>query len=392
MIDNTGNFGIPLSIPSLGEKEAQYVTECLQDGWISSAGPFVTRFEKEFSAYVGVEHAVALSSGTAALHLSLLVCGLTSEHEVFVPTLTFAATANAVAYTGATPIFVDCDSNLQMSPSHLIHIISTHYNWDGKNLCNKITNRLAKALVPTHIIGYACDMDTLLEISQKYQLIIIEDACEGLGVKYKGQHLGQFGKLACFSFNGNKIISSGSGGMIVTQDKQLAQRCRYLSTQAKDNPIEYEHNEIGFNYRLSNVLSALGCAQLEKLDSYIFKKKEIAAIYNTAFQNIEGIETIKTPDWCDNSYWLYTILIDEKKFGRSNRDILYCLLEKKIQTRPLWQPLHLSKAYQHLTSGFSENFHSAENIHKKALSLPCSVGIKNFQVENVIEEILKLKI
>lgn len=391
MIDNTGNFGIPLNEPQVGSKETQYISECLETGWISSAGPFVTRFENEFSTYIGVEHAVAVSSGTAALHLSLLVCGITSNHEVFVPTLTFAATANAVTYTGATPIFVDCDPNLQMSPSHLTHIISTHYHWDGKDLRNKITNRIAKALIPTHILGYACDMDEMIKISQKYHLVIIEDACEGLGVTYKNKHLGQFGTLACFSFNGNKIISSGSGGMIVTKDKALAQKCRYLSTQAKDNPIEYEHHEIGFNYRLSNVLSAIGCAQLEKLDSYLLTKKETGEIYNKFFKNIEGIETIQTPDWCDNSYWLYTILIDEKKFGCSNRDILYSLMEKKIQTRPLWQPLHISKAYQHLTAGFVEKYSTAEGIHKKALSLPCSVGITAAQIEKVVEEILLLR-
>ncbi len=391
MIDSKTDFSIPLSVPEIHGNEEAYVLEAIRTGWISSAGPFVDRFEREFAERVGSPYAVAVSSGTAALHLALMVAGVKAGEDVFVPSLTFIATANAVHYVGATPIFTDCDEYMQMCAHSLRKVIEEHYRWDGRTLINKETHRKASALVPTHLLGHACDMDALLSLAKEYNLTVIEDACEGLGTLYKGRHVGNFSKVACFSFNGNKIISTGGGGMIVSSDKEFIKQCRYLSTQAKDNPIEYEHHHIGYNYRLTNVLAALGCAQLEKLSSYVRRKQEIAKIYEKCLSDIAGIRIMPTPSWSESTYWLYTVLVDKAVFGLSAKEIVYKLMGIGIQSRPLWQPMHQSKAFAACEPGFPAQCPLAEKYHAQALSLPCSVGIKDEDIERVCIELGKLR-
>ena len=388
----SSDFSIPLSVPEITGNEASYVGEALRTGWISSAGPFVERFEREFCQTVGAPHAVAVSSGTAALHLALYVAGVQAGDDVFVPSLTFIATAFAAHYVGASPIFIDCDPYFQLSAQHLRELITRYYTWDGKVLSNKLSKRRASAIIPTHLLGHACDMDPLMAIAKEFGLIVIEDACEGLGTLYKGQPVGNFGKAASFSFNGNKIISTGGGGMIVSSDADFAKRCRYLSTQAKDNPIEYEHHEIGFNYRMTNVLAAIGCAQLERLAQYVKRKREIAGIYADCLAAVPGISLMESPPWSESTYWLYTVLVDKARFGLSARDIVYRLMSRGIQTRPLWQLLHLSQAFANSPTGFRASYPQAEAFHAQGLSLPCSVGISPSEIQTVCAELKKLAV
>lgn len=389
MVDKLNvDFSIPLSVPQIKGNELKYVQESISAGWISSVGPFVDRFEKEFAEKIKAPFAIAVTSGTAALQLALQVVGVKAGDDVFVPTLTFIATANAVHYNGARPVFIDCDEYMQMSPQHLREVIQTHYDWDGQALKHKISGRKATAMVPTHLLGHVCDMDSLNVLAREYNLLVVEDACESLGATYKGRPVGNFSQAAAFSFNGNKIISTGGGGMMSFQEPSLAKRARYLSTQAKDNPIEYVHHEIGYNFRMTNVLAAIGCAQLEQLDSYIAKKRQIVAMYADLLTQIRGFSLMPTPPWCESTFWLYTAIVDHEVFGMTAREIVYTLMKKGIQTRPLWEPNHMSKAYKDLS--FATTCPRAERFHRQALSLPCSVGITEKEIKVVCAELKNL--
>src|SRR6476619_7426048 len=267
---------IPLSVPELGGNEWLYVKECLDTNWVSSAGPFVDRFERMVAAVSGDRFAVATASGTAALHLALLVAGIESDDEVIVSSLTFVAPVNAIRYVGAWPVFIDAEPNhWQMDPQKVADFLTNQCIWANGQLRNKSTGRRVKAILPVHILGHPCDMDPIVQIARKFELVVIEDATEALGARYKSRPVGKPGDVACFSFNGNKIITTGGGGMIVTDNERWAEKAKYLSTQAKDDPIEYIHDEIGYNYRLTNIQAALGVAQIELLDKHIAAKRNI---------------------------------------------------------------------------------------------------------------------
>ena len=269
---------IPLCVPELRGKEWVYIKECLDTNWVSSAGTFVDRFEDAVAQYIGVKHAVATASGTAALHVALLVAGVQPDDEVVVSTLTFIAPANTVRYVGAWPVFVDAEPLYwQMDSEKLAHFLEKGCRWKDGALFNKVTGRRVKAILPVHILGHPCDMQPIMEAARKYGLAVIEDATESLGSKYQSTMAGHLGDIACFSFNGNKVITTGGGGMIVTDNAEWAKEARYLTTQAKDDPIEYIHEIFGYNYRLTNIQAAMGCAQMESLDEYISAKRRIAA-------------------------------------------------------------------------------------------------------------------
>ncbi|RME03545.1 MAG: aminotransferase DegT, partial [Deltaproteobacteria bacterium] len=253
---------IPLSIPKLAGNEWRYVRECLDTNWVSSVGAFVERFEREVAARVGARYGVATASGTAAIHIALLVSGVGPGDEVLLPTLTFIAPANAIRYVGAVPLLLDVDPvTWQLDPEKTIDFLEKECRWQEGRLVNRTTGRRVRAIMPVHILGHPVDLDPILEVARKYELTVIEDATESLGARYKERHVGNLGDIGCFSFNGNKIITSGGGGMIVTNDETTARRARYLTTQAKDDPIEYVHGELGYNYRLTNLQAALGVAQ-----------------------------------------------------------------------------------------------------------------------------------
>jgi perosamine synthetase len=373
---------IPLCVPHISGNEWEYVKDCLDTGWVSSVGSYVTRFEKMTADYVGTKHAVAAVSGTAALHTALLVAGVKPDDEVIVSNLSFIAPANAIRYCGASPVFVDVDPDYwQMDHRIVAEFLKTKCSVSQGVLVNKETGRRVRAVLPVHILGHPVDIDPILELAREYNLPVIEDATESLGAVYKDRKVGRLGDIACFSFNGNKLITTGGGGMIVTDNDEWAVRAKYLTTQAKDDEIEYVHGSVGYNYRLTNVQAALGCAQIEQIEPFIEKKRAIAKRYEDAFRSVPGLSPMPRAAWADPVYWLYTILIDEATYGEDSRALMRRLAQNNIQARPLWQPLHRSPAHPAAQSCGGE---VAERLNRKALSLPCSVGIEPHELESVI--------
>ncbi|MGB4875246.1 MAG: LegC family aminotransferase [Candidatus Competibacter sp.] len=373
---------IPLCVPEIRGNEWAFLKECIDTNFVSSVGPFVERFEQMVADSVGAPYGVATVNGTAALHIALLVAGIKSDEEVLVSTLTFIAPVNAIRYVGAWPVFIDAESDYwQMDPAKVIDFLEKGCAWRDGALYNRQTKRRVTAIIPVHILGQAVDMDPILEIAKKFDLKVIEDATEGLGAKYRGKSLGRLGNIACFSFNGNKMITTGGGGMIVTANEAWARKAKYLTTQAKDDPLEYIHGEIGYNYRLTNLQAAFGCAQMEQLDQYVAAKRKIAARYSEALKGVPGLSTMKEAAEVSSSFWLYTVLVDEKQFGMNSRNLLHRLDSQKIQTRPLWQPIHQSPAYAQ--TGCVE-LAVAERLYHQGLSLPCSVGLTEADQERVI--------
>jgi perosamine synthetase len=373
---------IPLCVPEIRGNEWLYVKECLDTNFVSSVGPFVNRFEGEVAARVGTKLAVACATGSAALHIALLVAGVQPDDEVLVSTLTFIAPVNAIHYVGARPIFVDAEPDYwQMDARKLTDFLERGCERVDGELRNKVTGRIVRAIMPVHILGHPCDVDPILELARKYELLVIEDATESLGARYKGREVGHLADIACLSFNGNKLITTGGGGMIITDNEAWAARAKYLTTQAKDDPLEFVHNEIGYNYRLTNIQAALGVAQLEKLEEYIARKRQIAARYAEAFKDIQGITPMPQAEWACSVFWLYTVLIDPTGFGMDSRALMRRLQVEKIQARPLWHPVHLSAAHR---GAFATDCRVAEQLNRDALSLPSSVGLSETEQDRVI--------
>ena len=380
---------IPLCVPEIRGNEWKYIKECLDTNFVSSVGAYVDRFEHDIAARVGTRYAVATVNGTAALHVALLVAGVQPDDEVLVSTLTFIAPVNAIRYAGAYPVFVDAEPDYwQMDTHKAIDFLECECRWANGELRDQATGRRVKAIVPVDILGHPVDMDPLIAVARKYNLAIIEDATESLGAKYKTGNVGQLGDIACLSFNGNKLITTGGGGMIVTDDETMARQAKYLTTQAKDDPLEFVHGAIGYNYRLSNVLAAMGVAQLERLDEYIGAKRRIAETYIEALRDVPGITLMREADWAFSVFWMFTMLIDATQFGMDSRALLRYLDADKVQTRPLWQPAHLSPAHHGMRA---TDCAVAERLNRLALSLPCSVGLTASDQARVIELIRGMK-
>lgn len=378
---------IPLIVPELRGNEWNYIKDCLDTNWVSSVGSYVERFESMVAAQAGAKYAVATVNGTAALHIALLLAGVQADDEVIVPTLTFIAPVNAIRYTGAWPVFIDAEAKYwQIDPSGIADFVENDCRWSGGVLRNKKSGRRVAAILPVHILGHPVDMDSILAVAAKFSLPVIEDATEGLGALYRSKSIGALGRVGCFSFNGNKIITTGGGGMLVTDDADWAARAKYLTTQAKDDPIEYVHKTIGYNYRLTNVLAAMGCAQMEQLAAFVRAKREIAKRYHTALSPLRCIRLPEEANWAFSTFWMYTILIDDVESGISSREILGCLADVKIQTRPLWQPMHRSPAHRDYRGG---NYSISDRLYSQALSLPCSVGLSVFEQQQVIDALSK---
>jgi perosamine synthetase len=376
---------IPLIEPEIHGNEWKYVQECLETGWVSSAGPFVDRFEHMVAHQCGCRSAIATVNGTSALHVALLVAGVQPDDEVLVSTLTFIAPVNAIRYVGAWPVFVDADPDYwQMDPVRVVEFLEKGCRWSNGALHNQRTGRRVTAIVPVHVLGHPVDLDPIMTAAQKFGLKVIEDATEGLGATYRGRPLGSIGDIGCLSFNGNKIITTGGGGMLVTSNEEWAQKAKYLTTQAKDDPIEYIHKEIGYNYRLTNIQAAIGCAQMEQLDAYVAAKREIAERYSLAFRDISGIVPMRQASWATSTFWMYTVLIKQEKFGIDSRHLLQALAAHKIQCRPLWQPIHQSPAHALSRAG---ELPVSEQLSKEALSLPCSVGLSKDAQQKVISQV-----
>ncbi|MCL0101984.1 LegC family aminotransferase [Dehalococcoidia bacterium] len=378
---------IALSVPEINGKEWEYVKECLDTGWVSSAGDFVDRFENAVATFVGAKHAIAVTNGTSALHTALLLAGIGPDEEVLVPSLTFIAPANAIRYVGAWPVFIDVDQETwQIDPQRIAEFVDKECQWQNGRLRNLATGRTVRAILPIHLLGHPADMTPLLQLAHKYELKVIEDAAESIGAQYRGQAVGRLGHIGCFSFNGNKIITCGGGGMIVTDNPAIADQARYLTTQARDDHTEGIHNTIGYNYRLTNIQAAMGCAQMEMLPRYVETKRNIAKVYHEAFLHIPGVLPMPEASWAFSTFWLYTILIDESRFGIDSRGLTQALRERNIETRALWQPLHLSPAF---SDAQRRACPVAEHLSSQAISLPSSVGLGQDQ-QHVIDSVIHI--
>lgn len=383
--DTGGRRPVPLSAPHLAGNEWRYVRECLDSTYVSSVGAFVGRFEEMVAARCGVRHAVATTSGTAALHVALLVAGVEPGDEVLVSDLTFIAPANAVCYLGAVPVFIDAEpEHLQMDPAKLAEFLRGECGWRDGVLRNRRSGRRVRAIVPVHILGQTVAMGPVLELARAFGLAVVEDAAEALGARWRDRAAGALGDIGCFSFNGNKVITTGGGGMIVTGRADWAARARYLTTQAKDDPHEYIHREIGFNYRLSNVLAALGCAQLELLDGFIENKRAIAARYLAAFPPDGPIRSLPEAAEVRGNGWLHTVWVDPARAGFDSRGLLRHLRANGIESRPLWQPMHLAPAHAGRQACCGE---VAEQAYRHCLSLPSSVDLTPATQDAVIAAI-----
>lgn len=373
---------IPLSIPEISGNEWKYIKDCLDTGWVSSIGSYVTRFEEMVAHYVGAKYAVATVNGTSALHVSLIACGIQSNDEVIVPTLTFIAPVNVIRYCRAHPIFMDCNADTLCVDAQKI-IDFTRNECEQRNdgyTYNKKTKRRIKAIIPVHIFGHPADMDELLGVCKKNNIDIIEDTTESLGSEYKGKKTGSFGETGCFSFNGNKIITTGGGGMIVTDDESIAKRARHLTTQAKSNPFEYDHDEIGYNYRLTNIQAAMGVAQMERLDEFIAIKRGNAAIYKDRLLNLKQVLVFWEKPWVKSNFWFYTI----KVANTHKKPLMDFLLSKGIQVRPIWKLIHTLPIYKDCQTYKIEH---AIDSYETCINLPCSVGLRETQIECVVENI-----
>lgn len=391
IISNKDPFKITLSEPVINGNVWKYVKDCLDTGWVSSSGAYIPKFEKMVADYLGTKYAVATINGTSALHVSLIACGLQSNEEVIVPSVTFIAPVNAVSYVGAKPVFMDCDDYLNIDLDKTLDFFRKECEVRKAKLFNKKTKRRIRAIILVHIFGHPVNIEPLSDLVSKYDLRIIEDATESFGSYYvnggyRGKKAGVIGDAGCLSFNGNKIITTGGGGMIVTNDKKAAQRARYLTTQARDNEVKYIHKEIGYNYRLSNVAAAIGIAQLENLDNYIKIKRENFFIYNTGMKDIKGLRMIAEPAYSHSNYWFYSLVVDKEIYGKNNLDLMNILGHNSIQSRPLWYLNHRQKPYKNCQNYKIEK---AQNYFKQVLNLPCSVNLRKEDIRRIIGIIRK---
>lgn len=379
---------IPLCEPHLGGNEGLYLQECVESGWVSSVGAFVDRFESMMAAATGSTHAVATVNGTASLHIALQVAGVKPGDEVLVSNLTFVASANAIRHAGAVPVFIDAqESTWQMDPALLSDFLETHIDATSGAPVNRETGRRLGAILPVHILGYPCEMNRILSIADTYGIPVVEDATESLGSSSDGDPCGSLGELGCFSFNGNKLLTTGGGGMLVTEDPEKARLAKHLTTQAKLPGAEFIHDQVGYNYRLTNLQAAVGCAQLENLSHHLARKREIFETYQQAFggrsDSVQVGPTVgATSTPC---HWLSAIRLtetqDDPEIPRS-RALLRHLKAHGIQGRPLWQPMHLSPAYREINSLACP---VSETLFREVLCLPSSVGLTKEDQQTVIE-------
>lgn len=370
---------IPLSIPNISGNEWKYVKECLDTGWVSSVGSYVDQFEQKISQYVGTEFGVATVNGTAALHLSLLACGVQPGDEVIAPAFTFIAPINAIHYCGAKPVFIGSETNtLGLSVQRVNDFLTQECTYQQGSLRNRKTGKKISAILPVHIFGHPVEMSPLNEIAGQYNLPVIEDASESLGSEYREKRTGSLSTVGCFSFNGNKIITCGGGGMVTTNQESLANRIQHLSTQANKNPFEYEHDDVGFNYRLTNIQAALGVAQLEQLDSYIEIKRKNALLYRQMLSEIPQVELAWEESWAKSNFWLCTLLVPP----RDRKPLMEFLLSQNIQVRPAWKLMHTLSMYRDC-----QVFEMDEtvSVFERCISIPSSVQLTADDIKFVVD-------
>jgi len=372
---------IPLSVPNLKGNELKYVTDAIEKEWVSTGGSYINEFEKQFATYTKTDSAVACQSGTAALHLSLISCGIGNGDVVIAPTLTFIAAVNPISYVGAEPMFMDCDDSLNMDMDKLEQYLSEECSFVDDILYDKSLNKPVKAVLVVHVFGNNADMEKLMPLAEKYNLTVIEDATEAVGTfytsgKYDGKMLGTIGNMGAYSFNGNKIITTGGGGMIVANDKSKLARTKHLSTQAKVDEVYFDHDEIGYNYRMTNLQAALGVAQLEQLEGFIEAKR------SNYFYYLEyGISLLPFNSNIRPNYWFYS-------YESNDRDgLIKRLAENNIQARPIWKLIHTLPMYRNFKA---YRINKALDFYAKIVNIPCSLNLKKTEVEQVAKEIKSL--
>ena len=356
--------------PSFSELESQLVEDCIKSTFVSSVGKYVDQFEKQIADYTSAKRAIAVVNGTAALHVSLVLAGVKQNEEVLVPGLTFVATANAVSYCGAIPHFVDAEEDtLGIDPLKLEDYLSSITEFSGGFSINKNTGRKISAIVPVHIFGHPCKIDEILVVAGKYNLEVVEDAAESLGSFYNGKHTGTFGKFGAISFNGNKIITTGGGGMILTDNEELARQAKHLTTTAKvSHKWEYVHDRVGYNYRMPNLNAALGCAQVNQLPKFLQSKRVLFERYNEQLSSLIGFRLLEEPSECSSNYWLQTIVLDEPDEDLLNA-ILAVLNDAGLMSRPAWTSLH---KLEHFKECPKMDMSITDSLERRIINLPSS--------------------
>lgn len=377
---------IPLSVPNLKGKELEYITHAVETEWVSTGGPYVNDFEAKIAEYVKCKGAVSCQNGTSGLHIALKVCGVTKDDEVIVPTLTFIAAVNPVKYIGAEPVFMDCDDSLTMDVDKLNDFCMKECSFVNGKLINNSTKKRIKAIIIVHVFGNMADMEGIVEISRKYNLKIVEDATEAIGTYYldgifKGKHAGTIGDIGVYSFNGNKIITTGGGGMIVSNNESLLKEAKHLTTQAKSDELYYTHDEIGYNYRMTNLQAALGLAQLEQLEEFIAIKKRNYEKYKDEINSVSGLRILDFKDNIRPNYWFYALLV-ESDYMLDKDQIIKYLASKKVQTRPIWGLISDQVPYE---GSQTYKIEKANNYLSKVVNLPCSSNLSSDDVNYVID-------
>jgi len=378
---------IPLSVPNLNIEILDNLRECIETGWVSTGGRFITEFEQKLAKYVKVSDAVSTQSGTAGLHLSLIAAGVVAGDEVIVPTLTFIAAVNPVKYVGAESVFMDCDDSLCLDSEKLEKFFAQNCTLIENGLINNLTQRKISAIIVVHVFGNMANMEQIMKIAQKYKLPVIEDATEALGTyyevgQYEGKFAGTIGDFGVYSFNANKIITTGGGGMVVAKNQEHLDKIRYLSITAKDDSLYFVHNDIGYNYRMLNIQAALGVSQIDELEKFIEVKKKNYELYQKRLAGTSGISLLPfSPDIRPN-YWFYSLLIDKAKYGCDRDELMKKLLDANIQCRPVWKLTHEQKPY---VSALSVDVVKAKEYEKTILNIPCSTNLKSEQIERICD-------
>jgi pyridoxal phosphate-dependent aminotransferase EpsN len=367
---------ILLSPPHMNQKERSMLLEAFDSGWIAPLGPHLDAFENEMASYLGVDHAAALSSGSGALHLALKILGIKAEDKVLCPSLTFAASANVIMYENAHPIFIDSDSNT--------------WTLDIQVLEKAMKDHKPRVLIAVDLFGQSCDYDAIIDLCDKYKVALIEDAAEALGSDYKDRKCGSFGEMGILSFNGNKIITTSGGGMLVSNNEEYIEKAKFLSTQAREPEIHYEHKELGYNYRMSNLLAAVGRGQLEVIGDRVSKRRSIFNRYENTLSHIDGFAFMQEADYGESNRWLTTLTVDENIAGISRTQIIDALKIENIESRPVWKPMHMQpfyKGYEYVTSG---NEDVSKKLFEDGLCLPSGSNLLETDQERIINIILEI--
>lgn len=381
-----GKF-IPLSVPNFEGNEEKYVLDAVSQGWVSTGGAYVEKLEKTIAEYVNVPEAVACQSGTAALHLSLIECGVGLGDMVIVPTLTFIAAVNPVSYVHAEPVFMDCDDSLCMDPEKLRSFCENECILTEKGLIHKDSQKTVKAVIAVHVFGNMADMETIMTIAREYHLKVIEDATEALGSyyltgRYKGKMAGTIGDFGAYSFNGNKIITTGGGGAVVGKDEKHLKHLKYLSTQAKNDAHFYIHHEVGYNYRMTNVQAAIGVAQMEELEEFIQRKNANHELYSEILKDDSRFYILDFRKNIRSNKWFYSLVVNKEKCSKEIKEYINRLQDKEVQTRPIWGLIHEQLPYKNC---ISYKIEKAKYYSERIINLPCSTNITEKEIQQVAD-------